>query len=325
MAEPERRADAVGRESESRHPISVAAERSGVAAHTLRAWERRYGVVEPGRTEGGHRLYSDEDVGRLRLLRELTEAGRRIGRLAPLTTPELLALLREDRAAAATSGRAETGADASGAADAYLEDALAAVRALEGEKLDGLLRRAALALSVSAFLEDLVVPLMERIGQAWEGREIRPAHEHLASAVVTRIGGWLLDNVGSEGAAPRLAVATPAGHRHELGALGAAVSARSEGWRVSYLGADLPAADIALAARDTSARAVALGIAFPGDRQATEEELRELRRRLPPGLPLLVGGAGAEAFEDVLADIRAVRIEGFSSLRAVLRTLGGGE
>jgi DNA-binding transcriptional MerR regulator len=79
-----------------RHPIQVVVRRTGLTADVLRAWEKRYGVIEPGRSEGGRRLYSDRDIERLRLLRRATGAGRRISQIAGLATEELAALVKED-------------------------------------------------------------------------------------------------------------------------------------------------------------------------------------------------------------------------------------
>lgn len=83
--------------------MGVVTQLTGLSAHTLRAWERRYGVVEPARTERGHRLYFDADVAHLRLLHRLTFQGRRIGQIADPPTGEPRSLLREDREAASTA------------------------------------------------------------------------------------------------------------------------------------------------------------------------------------------------------------------------------
>src|SRR5512141_2772591 len=82
-----------------RYPVRLVALRTGLTPHVLRAWERRYGVVSPARTEGGQRLYSDLDIERLRLLRRLTDRGHAIGRIASLPIPELARLNEETGAA----------------------------------------------------------------------------------------------------------------------------------------------------------------------------------------------------------------------------------
>lgn len=317
-------AEGRGREEggEPRHPIGVVAQRTGLSAHALRAWERRYGVVEPARSEGGHRLYSDADVEHLRLLHQLTRGGRQIGQIVGLSTEELRELLEEDRRAEARAPGPEAPAGVGAEElDGFLTGAYAAVEGLDSDRLDSILRRAALTLSTPSFLDDFVLPLLGRIGQGWEDHELRPAHEHLASAVTARVAGWLMDAFEAAGEAPLLVVGTPAGQRHELGALSAAVAAASAGWRVRYLGPDLPADDVALVVRQTGARAVALSIVYPFRDSEVEAQLRRLRAELPDGLPLLVGGAAAESYAGALEDVEAVRLNGFRSLRSVLEQL----
>jgi len=303
--------------------MGVVTQRTGLTSHVLRAWERRYGAVEPGRSEGGHRLYSDADIERLRLLHELTLHGHQIGGIATLPGPELRELLREDRRDEVTAPSPEGAAAARerDLARGLLDRAYDAVERLEPEELDALLRRAALVLNTSVFLGDLLVPLMTRIGKAWSDGSLRPSHEHAASAVAARVTGWMMDVFGPMESAPCIVVATPAGCRHELGALAAAVVAASEGWCVRYLGPDLPAADIALAARACSARAVALSLVYPGSDASVDEELRLLRRELPAGTPVLVGGAASGTYASALEGIGAVRLDGFGSLQAVLERL----
>ncbi|HEX2188656.1 MAG TPA: MerR family transcriptional regulator, partial [Longimicrobiaceae bacterium] len=138
-----------------RHPIRVAADRTGLSLDLLRVWERRYGVVSPGRTEDGQRLYSDADVERLRLLRRATERGRSIGRVAKLATEELGELVREDEAARVA------GAPAVGrGAGAHLERAVAAVREMDPAGLETGLRRAVVALSAAEFVDGVAAPLL---------------------------------------------------------------------------------------------------------------------------------------------------------------------
>lgn len=308
---------------EPRHTIGVVTQRTGLTSHALRAWERRYGAVEPGRSEGGHRLYSDADIERLRLLHELTLHGHQIGQIADLPDPELREILREDRrdevTVPAPDGR--VAAREREFARTILEDAYSAVERLDSERLDALLRRGALLLNTSAFLDELLIPLMTRIGEAWEEGELRPSQEHLASAVAARVTGWMMDVFEPPRRAPVVVVGTPAGCRHELGALAAAVVAASEGWRVEYLGPDLPADDLALAARRSGARAIALSLVYPTGDPGVAEELSRLRRELPAGLPVVVGGAASESYASILGEIGAVRLDGYGSLQAVLERL----
>ena len=138
-------------EDRKRHPIRVAARRAGLTPDLLRAWEMRYEAVDPGRSEGGQRRYSDANVARLRLLRLATEAGRRIGDVVGLDDAALRRMVEEDRRAA---GRA---------AD-LLEECLRAVTDFDEARLGAALSRASVVLTPNELVESLVGPLMRRFG-----------------------------------------------------------------------------------------------------------------------------------------------------------------
>jgi methanogenic corrinoid protein MtbC1 len=304
------------------HPIQVAARRSGLTADVIRAWERRYGAVRPTRTETNRRLYSDEDVERLLLLHKVTRAGRRIGDVATLSLEDLRSMVAADQEAWAqvgpAAGRPPRGTDAA----LHLAACLEAVRELDAEALEAALRRAAVDLSVPVLTEQVLVPLMQTIGDQWHQGSLRVAHEHMATALVRSFLGTLRNGQpeATEGC-PEIIVATPAGQRHELGALMAAVAASSDGWRVTYLGADLPAEDIAAATARRAPRAVGLSVVYPADDPRLAGELRRLREALGDRVTLLVGGASAEAYAETLRDIGARLVPDMMTLREELRTL----
>jgi len=309
-----------------RHPMRVVTRRTGLSADLLRAWERRYEVVKPSRSEGGRRLYSDADIERLRLLYRATLAGRSIGQVAELSTEALAALVRHDAAADAEVELASPGAPGSAllpppAPAGYLADCLRSVERLDAPGLDATLRRAAVALPAAALLDAVVVPLLERLGTRWREGTLRPVHGHLASAILRRVLDRLIESANSPLTTANLVVATPAGQVHEFGALVVAASAAAEGWRVTYLGPDLPAEDIAEAAARTRARATALSVVFPAGDPGLGDELRRLRAGLPKGVTLMVGGAAASAYSGVLNEIGATWLNDLEDFRAQLRTL----
>lgn len=310
--------------NDPRHPIRVAAERSGLTPELLRAWENRYGVVEPGRTEGGQRRYSDRDVERLRILRLATEAGRRIGDVADLPEDELAALVREDAEARLEARPATIPRDTT---EAIRAEAMAAARALDAAGLRAALSRAVVGLTPEIVLDEVVGPLMRTMGEMWERGELDPGEEHLASGVVRRVLSEMIDAVTTEaesGPAPRIVVATPTGQRHEIGALMAAVAAAAQGWRITYLGADLPAESIVAATRRTRPRALAISLVHPEDDPETRDALERLAEAVDPGIEVLIGGAAAGSYDEALDLLDAVRIEDLEALRAELRVLDGG-
>jgi MerR family transcriptional regulator, light-induced transcriptional regulator len=301
-----------------RYPVRLVALRTGLSPHVLRAWERRYQVVAPSRTSGGQRLYSDLDVERLRRLRRLTDRGHAIGRLAGLPLDELIRLDETPAGAeeppAPESGRTES-------VRVYVEASLRAARRFDAAELQALLERAAVTLGVPLFLEEVVAPTVDRIGHGWADGTVSVAQEHMATAVVRRVLGWLLGVYEVHGEAPRLVVATPTRQVHELGALLVAVSAAAEGWRVAYLGPDLPAADLVTAVRVTEASAVALSVVYASDDSVLVEALRETRAGLPDDVPLVIGGAASPQIRREVEAIGALVVDRLPEFRSLLRRL----
>lgn len=295
------------------HPIQVAARRSGLSADVIRVWERRYGAVTPMR-EGGRRLYSDEDVARLILLRKVTAAGRRIGDVASLEDAALARLAQDDDALGATSER-------SASTSAYLAAALTAVEHLDSGALQQALAAAFASLSRPLLYEEVIVPLMREVGSRWRNGALRICHEHLASAQVVSFLGALLSSTNFAEQGPVVVVTTPAGQRHEIGALLAGLTAASEGWQVLYLGPNTPASEIAATALQRRARAVVLSIVYPPDDPGLAEELRQLRSLLPATMPLLVGGAAAPAYDAAFADVDIMQLPDLDALRQQLERI----
>ena len=303
---------------EAIHPIGVAAERAGITPDLVRAWERRYGVVEPARDEAGRRVYTSADVARLRLLARATVGGRSIGQVAELDPAELEELVREDEAARRAASPATPVPDS--VAD-VVEAALERAAALDAPGLEALLLRTASLHGIPLLLRGVVAPFFRTVGDLWHQGSLTPAQEHLASATVRGVLSRVLSTVPVAAEAPALLVATPAGERHEIGALLAAAAATVEGWRVTYLGADLPAADIAAAARQTRARAVAVSVVYAPRSNDLGEELGALRAALPADVALLVGGAAASGVRAVLRGDGVTMLDDLDALQAHLRTL----
>lgn len=306
--------------SAPRHPIGVVARRTGLKPDLIRAWERRYGAVAPGRSDTRRRLYSDAEIERLQLLRRVVLTGHSIGQVAGLSNEQLLALAAQDEPAAPPPAPdAPTGSD--DLAESFLALCLGAAQRLDVRDLEIQLDRASVALSRTNLMERLMIPLMQRVGDLWKEGTLRPAHEHMVSAVVRSFLGGLRGSHGGNGSGPQLVVTTPARQHHELGALIAAAVAASEGWQVTYLGPDLPPEEIAAAAFQKGARAVALSLTYPPDDPLLIDELRRLRRLLSPWTELVVGGRAAAAYGRVLDEVGARRLDDLQGLRQELEIL----
>ena len=302
----------------SGHPIAVVAERTGLSQDVLRVWERRYGAVQPTRRPGGQRYYSDADVQRLGLLRAATRAGRSIGQVARLSTEAIAALVEDDMAARERrTHRISVEPDAGD----LVESALALARSLDAPALDDVLRRAVAVLGVSPFIETVAAPLLRRVGDEWHAGRLSPAPEHLLSSILHDIVAGTMRAFPQRTGAPRVLVATPSGDRHAIGAALVGAAAAVEGWNVLYLGADLPAWEIADAATAADVRVVALSVVYVDDPAHVLAELHALRTRLPLAVSIIVGGAGARSLAAELSEMDVLVETSIPGLVAQLRRI----
>jgi MerR family transcriptional regulator, light-induced transcriptional regulator len=318
------------------HPMSVVARRTGLEPDVLRAWERRHGAVEPGRTPGNQRVYTEEQVLRLELLQRAVAAGWPIGRVVERTDAELQALLDRLPASAAPAdggkatlrgkgeARGGAGREAPGRrSPARLEQLQArAFERLEehdGEGLRDVLEEAGAELGRVALIEELLATFVREVGDRAASGRLRIAQEHLASATILRFLEKLAPAYAPGPGAPSLVATTPAGIHHELGAALVAATARLEGWRTTYLGPNLPAEEIAAAVRGRGVDVLALSLVPPVDGPLLDGELLRLGK-LVRGRPRIVaGGAAAPLHRAALRAIRARLVPSLGSLRELLR------
>ena len=295
------------------HSIAAVSARTGLSQDVLRVWERRYGAVEPTRSAGNQRLYSDDDVARFRLLAAATSTGRSIRTVANLPTVALEALVRDDNARAGADRASEEISPDAG----RLDQALALTYALDGAGLDASLRRSIVEGGLPRFLEVDAPALMRRVGEEWEAGRLSVAHEHLASGVLLNVVLDAIRGLPTSPTAPRLLVATLSRERHGVGAVLAAAVAALDGWTVVHLGVDVPSTDIASSAVTAGARAVALSIVDEADRAHVLREVSAVRKGAST-LPIIVGGAAAVAMGANLAAAGAVVCHSFADFRAHL-------
>ena len=306
---------------EHKHGIKTVASQTGLTQFIIRAWEKRYDVVTPLRTETNRRLYSDADILRLTLLRLATKAGHNIGRIAKLPSEELLELIGTGGTVAQLPRIAKEVVPQETSLRFYIASCIAAVKQFEAQALESTLFAASVAFSQPIFLEKLITPLMQEVGEQWKAGTLRIAHEHLTAAVVRTLLGNICQGSDISTSMPNLVVATPRGQLHEIGALIAGTTAASQGWQVTYLGPNLPAEEIVGCAVQNGARAIGLSIVYPTDDPHLANELRKLRRGIQEGVALFVGGSGASAYDPVISAIGAVRINDMSTFRTELEAL----
>lgn len=196
-----------------------------------------------------------------------------------------------------------------------------AVKALDNRALEEILKRAAIELGAQGLLQRVVAPLVQVIGDLWSEGTLTAAHEHFASSVIRIFLGHAARPFAGTHNAPVIVIATPTGQIHELGALLVGAAAANLGWQVTYLGASLPAAEIAGIARQKHARVVAMSIVYPEDDPHMDGELTRLHESLPQGVRLLVGGRAMLAYRDVLEKIGASQVSDLAQLCTILNEM----
>ena len=288
------------------HSIKVVSRRTGLSPHVIRIWEKRYGAVEPERSQTNRRLYSDSEIERLGFLRLATAAGHSIGNIARLPLARLKLLVAK---ANGSEPIARAAKHAASPAQTFHDSCLAAVKNLDGRLFDETLQGAVVALGNQGLLRQVVAPLAQTIGELWRAGVVSAAHEHFLSSGLKVFLGHLSGQFPVPANAPRIIIATPAGQLHELGAVIVNAAAAQVGWHTTYLGASLPAAEIAGAAVQNRALAVALSVVYPEDDPDLPQEFTNLRRFLPAETKILVGGRAAPAYLETLMRIGAVFTE----------------
>jgi MerR family transcriptional regulator, light-induced transcriptional regulator len=265
--------------------IGELSRRSGVSPELLRAWERRYGLLKPGRSEGGLRLYTEGDVARVRAMQHHLAAG--------------LAAAEAARLAAASPAGAEQPAAAPGAARAELEAAFAA---LDEPAAHAVLDELFAVATLDTALSQVVVPYLHELGERWERGEASVAEEHFASGVLRgRLFGLARDWARGLGE-PCLLACAP-GEQHDLGLIVFGLALRTRGWRIGYLGADTPIASVASAAESFAPAFVVVSSVRAERFEASADGLRKLAATQL----VCLGGNGAS---DARLDFDVIRLGG---------------
>lgn len=279
--------------------IKQAAARVGVEPATLRAWEQRYGVVSPQRSQAGYRVYGDSDLRVLRTMSSLIQEGWSAAQAA-------------EQALKVEVQRGDVTLDAPQVASVREVVGDPGVLVHCGARFDATLLTQALddafgRASFEAVATQWLLPGLEALGRAWADGTLSIAGEHFVTAAVQRRLGMAYEAAGNAPTGPLVLVGLPAESRHELGVLTFATLLRRQGVRTRYVGADLPAEAWLDAVQDMGATAVVLGVPMDADVRSVEHTI-EVMRQARPDLAVFVGGArqgdvsGADALGGDLLD-----------------------
>jgi DNA-binding transcriptional MerR regulator/methylmalonyl-CoA mutase cobalamin-binding subunit len=270
------------------YTIKEASARTGVGAPLIRAWERRYGVITPTRTASGYRLYDETSLKVLLAMRSLVDSGWTASEAARAITAGEVSV--DEAAVAARGARAAVEQDAALHRSRMVERFVAAAEAASPADTESSLDEILASGSFEAVADDLLLPAVAALGDAWAAGRLSVGGEHAASAAVARRLASIYQAAGVPGRVS-VVVGLPPGAHHELGALAFAAALRRRGTGVLYLGADVTVGGWIDAVSRTHARAAVIGIITAGDQAAAREVISALRAE---GVSLIaVGGAAS--------------------------------
>lgn len=286
------------------YTIKRAAELTGISVATLRAWERRYGVVSPQRSDGGYRLYGPEDVRALAIMNSLVNEGWSAREAAAETLRRLsgrdsggheVSFGRDSRDS--RDGRGSRVAPLRPGARYQSEDAEAFVRA--AERLDSASATAVLdaRFALGTFehvVDDWLMPTLKLVGEEWAHGRLTVAGEHLVSYAVQRRLAAAYEAASGRVDGPTLLIGLPPGSRHELGLLAFAVAARRAGFATVYVGADLPADDWVRAIEARRAAGIVMAVPRDIDISAAQDIVDTIGRTHPE---VVIGLGGSQQNE----------------------------
>jgi DNA-binding transcriptional MerR regulator/methylmalonyl-CoA mutase cobalamin-binding subunit len=260
--------------SQKLYTIGTVSKLTGVGAITLRAWERRYGLIIPVRKESGHRLYTREHIDQINRITALTQQGMRISQVQPEMLESSLQSGEED-------------ADRNHWKE-YLNGMVAAVVSFDEDRLEEIYNESLSLYSIGLVTQNLLTPLLIELGLRWESGEGSVAEEHFLVFYLRNKLGARYHHRSRIKSGAKILVAGMPGEHHELGLLLFALAAHESGYRVISLGANMPLAELARVAQKKNCSAIVLSGAIEPSLATLSADLPDLVK--DAGVPVMVGG-----------------------------------
>jgi len=281
--------------------IAAVERDTGLSKDVLRMWERRYGFPEPERDANGERLYPAEQVERLRLIKRLMDQGHRPGKLIALPTVELSEL--------APRRARPSQADSEAVDSAALEELLALIKQHDANGYVQSLQKQLARQGLQRFVLDIVAPLTQRVGEAWEDGEFEVFEEHLFTELTKRVLRQAVAALPHGSGSPRVLLTTVPDEQHILGLLMVEALLTLEGAECIPLGTQMPLLEISRAATAHRADIVALSFSVAFPHRHVAGHLVQLRQLLPPSVALWVGGGGTRRSSSPPGVLRLTNLE----------------
>ncbi|WP_100372668.1 MerR family transcriptional regulator [Bacillus sp. FJAT-45037] len=273
---------------EGKYNIKAISNMLGIQPGTLRAWERRYQIIEPIRNTAGHRLYSDEHVAILKWLIDKVKKGFTIGQAVGLFEKGNVTLQQSE-----TGKHEDYSVQLS-------EEILQALLSFEETKAHQLLNQAFSMFSIDKVTIDILGTLLVRVGHMWEHNEISIAHEHFVTAFLRTKIGNIFHGFPVDGFLPKVVAVCGPNETHELGLLIFTLYLRRKGFEVIYLGSGIPNKDVELVCKEVEAAMFFTSCTIESNIEATTDLIEGLKE----AIPTLIVGTGGYAYDQLEAEKR---------------------
>jgi len=289
------------------YSIKAVSQATGVSIETLRAWERRYQVVEPKRDPNGRRSYDPVDVIRLRKLHEATERGHPISKLARLSDEELGKIID-------ASARAKPEA----APLSFSGQMLNAAINYQPDECDQVLAMALALLPLKQVVTEVLSPTLIEVGRRWHDGELTVAQERIVTITTRKQVSSVLDTYNRIATGKPVVFATLGHERHELGILMCALLTAARGVRCHYLGPEIPGIELATYVERVQASTVVISMVSEALKQNALEELQNLVKHAPSSTHICIGGQAAVSLTPT--DARVHYCRDYDSYEAIIDT-----
>lgn len=264
------------------YSIKKVAELTGIPVVTIRAWENRYGIITPSRSEGGHRIYSEADIKTLQWLKEQMKQKN-------IKISEAVGLCKQSRntASAYKASDAYTG----GNKESLIEQLYSSLMSLNSDKANEILDFAFSLYYFEDVFHQIWTPVLYRIGEEWEARTITVAQEHFASQLIMQRFHQFFRVLPVNPRLPRTLAFCPEGEHHHLGLMLFSLFLRNKGVDVVYLGPNTPVTGIHPLIEASGIQAVAISMTDPKHLAAVQDWMESCRKQ-SPALTFVLGGSG---------------------------------
>lgn len=300
----------------------------GINPHTLRGWERRYGAVTPKRDKEGRRLYSSKDIERIQYLMELVDKGHFIGQIAGMTTQELKRMNGQESIYLDKS-RSETLEKNENKNFKLVDEIIFSLEKFKLNELNINLNKARFHMGIRELINNLIYPLMVKVGNLVEVKKLNIAQEHMLSSLLRDFLGTIHQSLNpyeqsTKIKTKKILICTREGDIHEFGILISSIICNFYRYQNFYLGTNLPANELSDAAAQFDVDIVLLGVMkLPPEKEqySTLAYLKNIDKRLPQKVSFIIGGSDLAEAKMLKTSRKIYFISEFLELEKIL--MGG--